>query len=347
MRILHLAPLWFPVARSSSGGIETFLASLIEEQLRQGCEVALIASGDSDTGAELVAATPTNVVDAMAAGTTSEYAYHEQQAMSLALDRMSEFDIVHSHLGTSALALSSVPDLHGRLLHTHHNEITPDLITYIARNPDVWISTVSHTSAAPLRRAGATRCYVVPNGITGDAFAVGSSPGKGLAFLGRMERAKGADTAIAVARETGRQLTMGGPIVDDDFFANEIQPFLGRGVRYVGVLDHEAKCALFASSACTLVPSRAEEGFGMVAVESMACGTPVVSSGSGALSEVVEDGLTGFSTDSRTMAEAVERAVALDRHTVATRARERFGIRRAAHGYLALYERAERATAVH
>jgi glycosyltransferase involved in cell wall biosynthesis len=340
MRILHVAPLWFPVARSSSGGIETFLAALIDEQVRTGCDVTLIASGDSETSASLVEAAPTGAVDAMAAGRAYEYTYFEQRALALALELESEFDAVHCHLGPAAFALSAGERLRNRLLHTHHNEITPDLVEYVGRHPDLWVSTPSSVTAGPLRRAGARRCAVVPNGIDPADFAVGTDPGRGLAFLGRMEWAKGADVAIEVGRATGRPLTLAGPIVDDEFFDTTIEPALGESVRYAGVLDHIEKCMLLASSACTLVPSRCEEGFGMVAVESMACGTPVIGSGRGALAEVVEDGITGFTADGRTMAARVDDALALDRRTVATRARERFSVSRSAASYLSLYERA-------
>jgi len=163
-----------------------------------------------------------------------------------------------------------------------------------------------------------------------------------LAFLGRIEAAKGPDIAIRIARETHRSLTLAGPIVDDGFFAERVRPMLSDTVRYVGPLGHEDKCALLGSSVCTLVPSRAEEGFGMVAVESMACGTPVVSSGRGALAEVVDDGVTGYSARPEAMAERVSRAVDLDRVVVADHARRRFGIAPTADAYLALYERGPR-----
>jgi glycosyltransferase involved in cell wall biosynthesis len=339
MRVLHVAPLWFPVVRDSSGGVETMLAGLIDEQVREGSEVTLIASGDSRTAARLVPAIPVNAVDAMAAGTTAEYPFHEQQALTLMLEMKAEFDVIHSHLGMSAFALSAVPDLRSRLLHTHHNEITPDLLWFIGQHPDLWISAVSHTSADLIRKAGARNCVVVPNGIPTDDFPVTGRPGEGLAFLGRMEAAKGPDIAIRVARESDRSITLAGPIVDDEFFATRVQPLLGETVHYVGRLGHEAKCELLASSACTIVPSRCEEGFGMVAIESMACGTPVVSSGRGALAEVVEDGVTGYSAEPEGMAERVSRAVGLDRLVVADHARERFGIARTARAYLALYER--------
>lgn len=338
MRVLHVAPLWFRVARCSSGGIETFLATLIDEQARLGCAVTLIASGDSTTSAELVEAVPVGAVDAMAAGEAAEYTYFEQHALDLALEMAADFDIVHSHLGPVAYSLSAGSALGGQLLHTHHNEVTSDLLDFVRRHPDLWMTTPSAAGAKPLRAAGARRCSVVPNGIDPSTFPVGTAPGDGLAFLGRMEWAKGADLAVQVARSTGRPIVLAGPIVDDEFFEAVIEPVLSDTVRYAGVLDHSAKCSLLATSACALVPSRCEEGFGMVAVESMACGTPVVGSGLGALADVVEDGITGYTVAADDMAERVESAVALDRRTVAIRARERFAISRTAASFLALYD---------
>jgi glycosyltransferase involved in cell wall biosynthesis len=343
VKILHVAPLWFPVARDSSGGIETLLAALVDEQVRRGASVTLVASGDSHTAAGLEAVLPVNAVDSMANGVVAEYTYLEQEALLRTLALADDFDVVHSHLGASAFVLSGVPGLGDRLLHTHHNEITPDILGFVGRNPALWLSTVSRTSADQLRVAGARSCHVVPNGITTDDFPVTERPGEGLAFLGRIEAAKGPDIAIRVARESHRSITLAGPIVDDEFFAERVRPLLGDTVGYVGLLGHADKCALLASSVCTLVPSRVDEGFGMVAVESMACGTPVVSSGRGALSEVVDDGVTGYSAPPEAMAERVSRAIGLDRLVVADHARRRFGIEQTADAYQALYERGPRA----
>jgi glycosyltransferase involved in cell wall biosynthesis len=330
------------VARDSSGGIETMLAGLIDEQVRQGATVSLLASGDSRTAARLEPVLPVGAVEAMAAGDTAEYAYHEQQALLLALELADGFDVVHSHLGVSAFALSGVPGLGTRVLHTHHNEITPDLLRFVGLRPDLWLSTVSRSQRDQLRRAGARNCDVVPNGIATGAFPLETQPGYGLAFLGRIEADKGPDVAIGAARAAGLPLTLAGPVVDDSFFESRIEPQLGPSVRYVGPLGHEDKCALLASAACTLVPSRCEEGFGMVAVESMACGTPVVSSGRGALGEVVDDGVTGYSTNPADMVEGIARAVGLDRSSVAAHARRRFGIEGTAASYRKLYERGPR-----
>jgi len=342
VKVLHLAPLWFPVTRDSPGGIETLLASLIDEQIRQGTSVTLVASGDSHTAATLEAVLPVNAVDAMAGAGIAEYSYLEQEALARTLALADEFDVVHSHLGTSAFALSAVPALHSRLLHTHHNEITPDLLGFVSRHPDLWLSTVSRGAADQLRAAGGQNLDTVANGISTDGFPVNETPGDGLAFLGRIESAKGPDIAIHVAKEAGRALTLAGPIVDDAFFADRIRPLLGTTIEYVGSLGHDDKVALLASSICTLVPSRVEEGFGMVAVESMACGTPVVSSGRGALSEIVDDGITGYSAEPEAMVERITRAVHLDRLAVADHARRRFGIEHTAEAYLALYERGSR-----
>jgi glycosyltransferase involved in cell wall biosynthesis len=343
VKVLHVAPLWFPVARDSPGGIETLLAGLVDEQVRQGASVTLVASGDSQTAARLEAVVPVNAVAAMAGGGVAEYAYLEQEALLRTLALADEFDVVHSHLGTSAFALSAVPGLGHRVLHTHHNEITTDLLGFVHRNPKLWLSTVSRRAADQLRAAGGQNLDTVANGISTDAFPVSELPGGGLAFLGRIESAKGPDIAIHVALEAKRPLTLAGPIIDDEFYAERVAPLLGGTVHYVGALGHEDKCALLASSACTLVPSRVEEGFGMVAIESMACGTPVVSSGRGALSEIVDEGVTGYSAEPEAMVERVAWAVSLDRRGVADHARRRFGIEHTADAYLALYERGSRA----
>jgi glycosyltransferase involved in cell wall biosynthesis len=342
VKILHVAPLWFPVARDSPGGIETLLAGLVDEQVRQGASVALVASGDSQTAARLEAVMPVNAVDAMAEGGIAEYTYLEQEALLRTLALADEFDVVHSHIGTPAFALSGIPGVGHRLLHTHHNEITTDLLGFVSRNPDLWLSTVSRRAADQLRAAGGRNLDTVANGISTDTFPVSERPGDGLAFLGRIESAKGPDIAIHVALEAERSLTLAGPIIDDEFFADRVQPLLGETVRYVGSLGHDDKCALLASSVCTLVPSRVEEGFGMVAIESMACGTPVVSSGRGALAEIVDEGVTGYSAEPEAMVERVTWAASLDRRAVADHVRQRFGIEHTADAYLALYERGSR-----
>lgn len=333
MRVLHVAPLWHPVAPDAPGGIATMLSGLIAAQQRLGCSVTAVASGDSrlPTGVELLAPVPVNLVAQMEAGTASEYEYFEQESLVLARDRANDFDVVHSHVGAAAFALPG-------MLHTWHNEITPDLEWFVFRQPELRVTTVSEYQADKLRAAGARRCVAVPSGIDVESFPLSDVAGPGLAYLGRLEWDKGPDLAIAAARALGRPLVLAGPIVDHGFFAERVVPALGPAVQYAGVLGHDDKGALIGRSSCLLVPSRCDEGFGMVAVEAMACGTPVVGLANGALPEVIDDGVTGFTTaDPEELAHLVLRAEKLDRVAVRARAAERFAIDRTAASYVGLY----------
>jgi glycosyltransferase involved in cell wall biosynthesis len=338
MRVLHLAPLWFPVAADSLGGIETFTAGLIDELDRLGCCNALVASGDSRTRAELIRVTPMNLVDMMAAGSAHEYTYYEQHQLALAVERAADFDLVHSALGPASYALSHVPGLRGRILHSQHNPVTDDLGWFASIYPDVWFSTVSEFQARHLRSQGARRCRTIPNGVKMDSYTLQPHGGEGLFFLGRIEWEKGPDLAVRVARQLELPLTLAGPMIDQAFFHRAIEPFLDDQVRYVGPVDHRRKNALFGRAACSIVPSRWDEPFGLVAVESMACGTPVVALARGGLPEVIDPAVTGYlAAEEAELAALAARAPGLDRAGVRNRAAARFDLPRVAGQYLEFY----------
>jgi glycosyltransferase involved in cell wall biosynthesis len=213
-----------------------------------------------------------------------------------------------------------------------------DLAWFAAAHPHTPLVAVSEYQAANLRQAGSNRCWVVPNGIDPSRFRFSASPGEGLIFMGRMEAAKGPDLAVSVAAQLGRPLTLAGPIVDSSFFETRVQPFLTDRIRYVGVADHSTKVRLLGEAACAILPFRQPEPFGMVSIEAMACGTPVVALANGALPEIVEPGVTGYlASDLPSLASLVGRAARLDRATVREQVAARFGIHTAAGRYLELY----------
>lgn len=340
MRVLHLCPLWFPISADAHGGIETFLPGLLSTLRQHGCENTIIASGDSRTASKLLAAVPFGVSAGMERGEIWEYAAYEQNQLRLAVEHGGAFDIIHSHIGWGAYVLSSIPALRGRVLHTQHNPITPDLEWLVRQCPDLIFSAVSEFQARKLKAAGVQCCTVIPNGVDVSTFTFRPEPGEGLVFVGRMEQEKGPDLAVETARALGFPLRLAGPIVDHDFFEAYISPFLDDRIRYVGVVDHAQKDRLYGGAACALVPSRWDEPFGLVAIEAMACGTPVVALRRGALPDIVESGLTGFTVDSEAdLAGAVSHAIALDRSAVRSHAQDRFEVSRSAVQYLDLYGR--------
>jgi glycosyltransferase involved in cell wall biosynthesis len=338
MRVLMLAPLWYPVSRDAQGGIETFLHSLSEALEREGCSVTLLASGDSRAAGDLVPVVQRNLYSLMLEGKAGEYVYYEQHQLRLASGMAHDFDVVHSHIGPGGYLLSASPDVGVRVLHTVHSPVYADLRWFVEQHPDILLAAVSEYQAERLRGAGARRCQVVHNGIDISGFPFNSGPGDGLLFVGRIEEAKGPDLAIDVASALGLPLTLAGPVIDREFFNRRIEPRLDGHVRYVGVVDHETKCKLMGEAACMLLPFRGAEPFGMVSIEAMTCGTPVVALPNGALPEIVEPGVTGYlAAEVEALPGCVLQAMALDRGRVRERATARFGIQHVAGKYLDLY----------
>ena len=339
MKILHLGPLWFPVSRDAAGGRETWLAGLIGALEKLGCHNTLLAAGDSQTEAELVPVIPRNLVDRMKDGQAGEALYYQEHQLTLALARAPEFDVIHSHLSPGVFSLSAVPGIGPRVLHTQHTPVWQDFEWLIRQHPNLWLNTVSEFQAHKLRAAGARRCFVVHNGIDVASYTF-QPQGTGLVFLGRIEHGKGPDLAVTIAQKLNLPLTLAGPVIDHDLFTQKIAPHLGDQIRYVGVVKHAEKNALLGAAACALLPFRGAEGFGLVSIEAMACGTPVVALANGALPEVIETGITGYLTpDENELAALVGPAIKLDRTEVRHRVAARFDLAIVAGHYLKLYEK--------
>ncbi len=330
-----VAPLWYPIA-PDRGGIEQIVLALGRELVRSGHRVTLFASGDSAPIDRLIAVCPTGVVSAMEAGSASDYSLYEAAAVARVLEHAHELDVLHSHLGIRLVPLSTRIDV--PVVHTLHTSISSDMRWILAQFPGRHITTVSRWQAASVD--GFADGTVIPNGIDLDVFPFSAEADEYLLVLGRVEAAKGVHVAIDVARASGRPLVIAGPIVDSPYFADRIRPELDDRVRWVGPVGGAEKLRLLQRAHALLFPAQWDEAFGLVMVEAMACGTPVVAIERGAVAEIVIDGVNGFRADGvAALPDLVARIGELDRARVRASVTERFSHRRMAVDYVRLYRR--------
>jgi glycosyltransferase involved in cell wall biosynthesis len=337
MRIAQVAPLIESVPPTGYGGTERVVSYLTEELVRQGHEVTLFASGDSATSARLVPVTPRalrlaeDVVDPVA---------HQVVELERVAAQAGRFDVIHWHLDyfpfpmARRLAIPHVTTLHGRL-------DIPDLQPVYDEFRDMPVVSISDDQRAPLPQAN--WAGTVHHGLPPDEFTPSRDAGDYLVFLGRISPEKRADRAVEVARRAGMPLRIGAKVdvVDVTYFEETIEPLLVNDhVEWVGEVAGREKADLLRGAAALLFPIDWAEPFGLVMIEAMACGTPVIAYRSGSVPEVVDDGVTGFIVESiDASVEAVQRLGELDRATVRRRFDERFTAERMVHDYLAIYER--------
>jgi glycosyltransferase involved in cell wall biosynthesis len=336
MRIAQLAPLVESVPPKLYGGTERVIAWLTEELVELGHDVTLFATGDSKTRAKLVSVWPRALrlgrprSDPMAAQAASLEAMAEQAA---------HFDVIHAHVDWLHLPLLSrlgVPFLttaHGRLdlpgLH--------DLMRRFPQAPYVSISNDQRTSLVAANWVG-----TVYHGLPAQLLRASFAPGAYLAFLGRLSADKGPDAAIRIARAAGLPLHIAAKLPRDErrYFKNKLEPQIdGHHIRLIGEVDDHRKEQFLANAAALLFPINWPEPFGLVMIEAMACGTPVIAFRSGSVPEVVDHGVTGFIVGNEDEAvHAVGRLAELDRGAVRARFEQRFSARRMAHEYVRHYE---------
>jgi len=332
LRIAQLAPPFETVPPAAYGGTERVIHTLTEEFVRRGHDVTLFASGDSHTSARLV---PT-VAEALWHCTPPcfDFDAHREAIFKPILSEIDSFDVVHSHLDYMGFPLVDAVDspvvttLHGRL---DANGLLPTYRAYAG----VPLISISNAQRRPF--ASANWVATVPHGIDLDEYTFNPRPGQYLAFLGRISPEKGLDVAIRVARQAGMPLLVAArpplPFTDNpevrrdhEYYTQLIQPLLkGPGVEMIGEVGGAEKNAFLRDAAALLFPIRWPEPFGLVMVEALACGTPVVALREGSVPEVLEDGVTGFIRHfEHELVDAVERVGDLDRGRCRAEAERRF-----------------------
>jgi glycosyltransferase involved in cell wall biosynthesis len=332
LRIAQIAPVAAPVRPGEGDSIEQLVSLLTEELVRRGHEVTLYATGDSSTSARLRALHPRGYDED---DEIWDWRFAETCHAGNAFEHAHEHDLVHAHNYGCAIPFAPLVGL--PVLDTPHVELAPEVRAAYMRTPDVHVVAISAFQAAAV--AGRPNVSVIPHGIDVQAFPFAARGGDYVLFLGRMLADKGPAQAIRIAREAGMPLVLAGPVEDDhDLLAHP--DIDGDGIRYVGRVGPQERNRLLAGAAALLFPVIYPEPFGLVLIEAMACGTPVVAAGLGAVPEIVTEGLTGLTAASwEGLAELIPRARALDRAAVRAEAEQRFDFRRMVDDHEVLYRR--------
>jgi glycosyltransferase involved in cell wall biosynthesis len=337
MKIAQVAPLYESVPPKLYGGTERVVSYLTDELVGMGHDVTLFASGDSTTSARLVPCCDkalrldSRCVDPLA---------HHMVMLERVLQRAHDFDVIHFHCDylhfplTTRHATASVTTLHGRL-------DLPDLVPLYREFELVPVISISHAQREPLPWLNWQR--TVYHGLPGNLYQFRPERGKYLAFLGRTSPEKGLDKAIEIAKRTGMELRIAAKVdrVDQQYFREVIQPLLKHPlIHFVGEINDSEKVAFLGDALALLVPVNWPEPFGLVMIEALACGTPVIAFRRGSIPEIVNDGESGFIVDDLDGAtQAVQKALALDRKKCRHAFDRRFTAARMAQNYLETYRR--------
>ena len=342
MKIAQIAPMYESVPPERYGGTERVVAALTDSLVDLGHDVTLFAPGGSRTRAGLVETVREPLRQRFTQREMLEVAPHLHLRMLTDVYRSAaEFDVIHSHVDVWTLPCTTfsptptVLTMHGRLDLEH-------VVRTLPLYPEVALVSISEDQRAPLRRSSVKWAATIHNGLDLSEYrATRTERGDHLLFVGRISPEKGPAAAVEVANRCGRPLTVAAKVdpMDVDYYRTCIEPLFARNdVRFVGEVGESEKTALYGAAAATLFPSDWPEPFGLVMIESMAAGTPVIALRRGAVPEIIVDGVTGFVCDTvDDMVEAIERLDEIDpgdcrRHAAA------FDAATMARAYLDVYE---------
>jgi len=346
LKIAQIAPLWFSVPPEKYGGTERIVSFLTEELVKRGHDVTLFASGDSKTKAKLVSVCPQSLIKA---GYNWQDPHWNLENLSTAFRVADKFDIIHCHLDVWALPfqyLTKVP-----VLHTLHNQLYKASITREGEKKptriEIFERCKKETLAVFISKSEKlnsavkfSHSWVVYNGIDVSQFKFNPKPKDHFIWIARIDPFKGIENAIKAAERTGVKLLLAGRLDPycKDYFKTKIKPHLGKKIQYLGELSREKLSDFYSQAKACLYPIEWEEPFGLIMVESMACGTPVIVFDRGSAREVVEDGKTGFVVKNiPEMIKAMKKIEKIDRATCRNRVEKFFSYQRMVDDYEKIY----------
>jgi glycosyltransferase involved in cell wall biosynthesis len=333
MRIAQISTLGTRVGPTGAGSIEGLVWLLARELSRLGHELTVFAAAGSEVcGGTLVQTLPGTYGHN---GAPADWQLCEWMNLCRAVERSADFDVIHSHnylWGIPLEPLSAAP-----IVHTLHISPQDDHRALRAMHPGAYVTATSHVQWD--KAAEFKPFAVIHHGVDPDEFTYCPDPGEYACYLGRFIPEKGVLAAIATARQLGLALRLAGPA--NDYYRKHVEPHVdGAKVRYEGTVTGARRNELLGGARVLLYPVQIGEPFGLVMVEAMMCGTPVAATRRGAVTEVVDEGVTGYSVDTPDeLATAVRQCMTLDRRHVRHCAERRFSVSRMASDYLRVYER--------
>jgi glycosyltransferase involved in cell wall biosynthesis len=345
MKIALLSSFEEPVPPRMYGGTERIIYTLAEEWIKMGHLVTLYASGDSQTAAHLVPCTPRAIrlLKVARDPTTRQALNLDALATALSYIQGTGFDIIHNHFGWQALLFNAFLDW--PMVTTLHGTLDKSLMPaeHKMHNYFRWAPFVSISNSQ--RRHSPKLNYVatVYHGIYPEDFEFSDKPGDYLAFLGRIHPQKGPVHAIKIAKATGQKLIVAAKTDPAEFsyFRNRVRPLIdGKQIVFIGEVGHEEKVRLLKNAKALLSPLQWDEPFGIVNLEAMACGTPVITMRRGSMPEVIEDGKTGFlCRNTAEVLEAIGKIDNIDRTYCRDYVEKHFTARRMAENYIKVFDK--------
>jgi len=346
LRIAQIAPLWVTIPPKKYGGIERIVAMLCDGLVERGHKVTLFAAPGSKTKAKLITVFDKPLLDAKISWSNPIWNLRNlSKAFEIA--NRGEFDIIHSHLDLWALffqGLTKTP-----VLHTMHNPLylsgtdalKDDRLRLFSEEGYRTNIVLISESARNQAMVKLPRAKVIYNGIDLSHFKFNSIGGDRFVWIARMNRHKGVENAIAAAEKMGVKLLLAGRIdpTQRKYFRKFIKPHLNRRIKYVGELTEDQLSDFYGSAKALLYPIQWEEPFGLVVAESMACGTPVIAYRRGSMSELIENGKTGFVVDSdlNKLVGAMKKIKQINRALVRKRVEQKFSKEKMVDNYEKLY----------
>lgn len=335
MRIAQIAPLWIPVPPHTYGGTELVISWLCDELVRRGHKVTLFATADSKTKAKLVPIWPKSLWKANLKAPHAVFSLLYEKLTSL----QDQFDIIHDHCEFYTASYSKF--LKPPVITTLHHPLTEETINLYKKFPKINFVAVSKNQ----RKSGPGINIVktIYHGLPLENYQFNPKPKNYLIWLSKITREKGIAEAIDIAKLSGENLIISGNIPPEcgDYFDFRIKPLIdGKKIQFVGASDFEKKIDLFKNAKAFIFPVKRPEPFGLVVIEAMACGTPVIAFKEGSLPELIEDGKTGFLVSSVEEAcQSLKKIDKISREYCREYVQKNFNLKRMVNRYEKLYKK--------